>query len=144
LVVGWVRSAFEEGRRFQNHAALAKTALGDIFFKPRFLARMGVVFRESFDGGEGLPGGILALDLAGANRLIALQNGTGTAHPKAAAKLGSSQSQIIAKYPQKRHFRFNRNRYFLLIDRQFVIWHIWSAAARRSFGVLRLDAAFGF
>lgn len=67
LLVGWVWRVFEKGRCFQNHTALAKPTLGDVFFKPGFLAGMRVVFRESFDGGERLPGGILARNLAGTN-----------------------------------------------------------------------------
>ena len=44
LFVSWVWGVVEEGRCFQNHTALAKPTLGDVFFKPGFLAGMGIVF----------------------------------------------------------------------------------------------------
>jgi hypothetical protein len=106
------RSGIGTGIRLQqpdaahDHARGAVRALERARVKESLLYRMEeAVFFEALDGGDGLRGGSAKRYLAGAARRRAEQHCAGAALSFAAAVLGSSEAELVAKDRKERRIR---------------------------------------
>jgi hypothetical protein len=95
----------EQAVDIQDHAGGAEAALEGIVFDEGFLNGMkSSTDGEPFDGQYVLPPNLRDRDLARPDRFLIDENGAGPAEAFAAAVLGSGETQISAKDPEKLPF----------------------------------------
>jgi hypothetical protein len=108
---------------FHDHAGLAKSALGDIFFEPCQLAGMTNIGGKALNGREVLAGRIGDVYLARPYGVAVFMDGACAANSYAASILCTCQPQIVPQHPEQRGVRIGGDPVELAVDVKTVLRH---------------------
>jgi hypothetical protein len=107
----------EQAVGIQDHAGGAEAALEGVVFDESFLDGMkSSIDGEPFDGQYVLPPDLPDRNLARTDRFLTDDNSAGPAEAFAAAVLGSGETQIGAKDPEKLPFSIDLQARLLLVE----------------------------
>src|SRR4051794_22004398 len=103
LRVGWLRRLRQQRGGLHDLPGLTVSALRNVVFLPRGLARVRAVRAEPFDGGDLLPGHHFHRGEATANRFAVLMHGAAATEADAASELRAGEIQLVTQVPKERH-----------------------------------------
>jgi hypothetical protein len=108
---------------FHDHAGLAKSALGDIFFKPCQLAGMADIGGKAFYGREVFAGCIGDMYLARPYGIAVFVDGACATNSYAASIFCTGQPQIVPQHPEQGSVRIGGDPVELAVDVKTVLSH---------------------